>query len=238
MSGDRILVTICARGGSKGVPGKNIRPLLGKPLIQYTIHKALDWGPASHVVVSTDSEQIAAVARECGAEVPFMRPAELSTDTAGKIPVIRHALKSSESYFGETFTIVVDLDVTCPVRTVEDLYRALTLFQRERPKTLFSVVPARRNPYFNMVEDQDGRAVLVKPPDASVIRRQDAPIVYDLNSNIYFYRRDYLLDEENNSAISDGSVLFIMDELSATDIDREIDFQLVELMAEKGWINL
>lgn len=238
MNEDRILVTICARGGSKGVPGKNIRPLLYRPLICHTIQQALDWGKARRVVVSTDSEKIAAVARECGAEVPFVRPAELSTATAAKIPVIRHALKASEAHFGENYPIVVDLDVTCPIRTVDDLDRAWDLFRQEQPKTLFSVVPARRNPYFNMVEEVNGRVALVKQPDQSVVRRQDAPTVYDMNSNIYFYRRDYLLDEENNSAISDDSVCYVMDELSATDIDREIDFQLVELMAEKGWITL
>jgi len=146
---DKILVVIGARAGSKGVKGKNIKPLNGKPLIAYTIEKALAWTKADRVVVSTESEEIAAVAKKIGAQVPFMRPAEMSTDTAAKGPALRHALKSCEKIDSVKYSLVVDLDVTAPIRTTEDLDNCLKIFNEHKPQTLFSVVVAHKNPYFN-----------------------------------------------------------------------------------------
>lgn len=236
---NNILVTVCARGGSKGVKGKNVRLLNKKPLIYYTIKQALEWSKARRVVASTDLKYIAKIAKECGAEVPFIRPAELATDTAGKIAVIRHAFLEAESIYNEKYDIIVDLDVSAPVRTVQDLDRALELFVTRRPKTLFSVVPAHKNPYFNMVEiDGDGKAHLSKKPDRPILRRQDAPKVYNMNASIFFFSRDYLLSEHNKSAQSDNSIVYVMDELASVDIDREIDFMFIEFMINKGFIVL
>lgn len=230
-----ILLTIAARGGSKGVKDKNIRPLCGKPLIAVTIAQALAWKKASHIVVTTDSEAIAEVSKKYGAEVPFLRPAELATDTAAKVPVLRHALQTFEAMTHETFDIVVDLDPTAPVRRVEDLDRCLELFLTKKPKTLFSVIPAQKNPYFNMVEaGQDGFVHLSKSLPEGVSRRQDAPKVFAMNASIYFYSREYLLDPNVSSPISDRSVCYVMDELASLDIDREIDFKFVEFLAKEG----
>ncbi len=234
-----ILITICARAGSKSVKRKNIRLLNGKPLIYYTIKQAFDWGKASRVVVSTDSEKIAKIAREHGAEVPFIRPAELATDNTPKLPVIRHALLESEHIYNEIYDITIDLDVTAPIRTVHDLDKALKLFLEKRPKTLFSVVHAHKNPYFNMVELNKKSKVLVsKNLDKTIFRRQDAPKVYNMNASILFIKRDYLLDETQNSAISDNSIVYIMDEVASIDIDREIDFKFVEFLIKEEIISL
>lgn len=236
---DNILLIIAARGGSKGVPDKNIREIGGLPLIVYSIKQAKEWGRAAHIICSTDSEHIAKIAAQYGAEIPFMRPLELAGDTVGKIDVIRHALKQMESMTGEEYKIVVDLDVTSPVRKIADIEGAFQLFIKKKPKSLFSVVPARKNPYFNMVEENvEGYAELVKKSSKMILRRQDASKVYDMNASIYFYDRDYLLDEKTQSAISDRSLVWIMADNSAVDIDTENDFQFVEYLMKKGLIKL
>lgn len=234
---NNLLVTICARGGSKGLKGKNLKELADRPLIYYTIKQASEWGKGKHIVVSTDSNQIAEVARQSGAEVPFLRPEQLATDTAGKVAAIKHALKSSEEIFSEKFDCVMDLDVTSPIRKIEDLENAYKLFLEKKPKTLFSVVAARRNPYFNMVEETpEGRITLSKPGNFS--RRQDAPKVYEMNASIYIYDREYLLGEYNESAISDNSIIYIMDDISRIDIDSEIDFKYIEFLIKEKIISL
>lgn len=237
----KILVTICARGGSKGVPNKNIRPLLGKPLIAYSIEQAQRWGRADRIIVSTDSEDIARVAKEFGAEVPFLRPSALATDTAEKLPVLRHALTIAEEIHGR-FDVLVDLDACSPLRTVEDLENCRHLFLEKRPKTLFSAVVAHKNPYFNMVEvDPSGWAHLCKklPLDKrGVTRRQDAPAVYNMNASIYFYQRDVVADESLRTCFTDRSLVYEMNEFTAFDIDREIDFKLVEFILKEGLFHI
>jgi len=234
-SGQKILCTICARGGSKGIKDKNIRDLAGKPLISYTITQALRWGKAEYVVVSTDSLRIAEVARQFGAQVPFMRPSSLAGDKAPKILAIRQALIESENIFGGKFDIVVDLDVTAPLRRISDLDNCLMVFLRRRAKTLFSVVKAHRNPYFNMVEEaKDGFARLVKSLPGGIRRRQDAPRVYDMNASIYFYRRDFLLRDKSLTPFSDRTAIYIMDDLSRYDIDSDTDLEFVEFLIKEG----
>ncbi len=235
---DNLLITICARGGSKGVKGKNIRLLAGKPLIYYTIEQARQWGRAKHIIVSTDSEEIAKVAKDSGAEVPFLRPVELATDESGKISAIRHALIASEKKYKEKFNVVMDLDATSPLRKVPDLENAFELFLDKKPKTLLSVVPAHRNPYFNMVElSSDGKAHICKPSE-KFTRRQDAPDVYDANASIYLYNRDYLLDENSKTVVSDNSIIYIMDSISRIDIDSELDFKYIEFLVKENIFNL
>lgn len=230
----KILVTIAARSGSKGVKNKNIRELCGKPLIAYTIEQALKWGKASQVLVSTDSPEIVKTARRFGAEAPFLRPPELSTDTAPKVPVIRHAWREAEKLYGETYDFVVDLDATAPLRRIADIEAALKTAMEKRSSILFSVVPAHKNPYFNMVElDPAGYAQLCKKPGENVTRRQDAPKVYDLNASIYVYSRKFLLGD-SLTVFTDRSAMHVMDELSGVDIDREMDFKFVEFIIKEG----
>ena len=149
---DKILIVVAARKNSKGLKNKNIKQLCGKPLISFTIRQAGKWGKADHIICSTASREIARIAKPYGAEIPFMRPSGLSRDSVAKMDVIRHALLICERIYKKVFNIVVDLDVTSPVRKVADLDKCLRLFRKNRPNVIFSVVKSRKNPYFNMVE--------------------------------------------------------------------------------------
>lgn len=224
-----ILGTICARGGSKGIPGKNLRPLAGKPLIVHTIELAQKVPSLSRVIVSTDSGQIAQVAREAGAEVPFLRPHEMATDDAPKWPALRHALIEMERRTGQCYELVVDLDPTSPLRTVGDVEGCIRTLRESGADVVFSVCEARKNPYFNMVEvDGRGFARLSKPLAAGVHRRQDAPKVYEMNASIYVYRREVVLAE--GGLFSGRAAVWGMPPERSVDIDREVDFRLVEFL--------
>ncbi len=208
-------------------------------MIAHTIAQALHWGKATKVVVSTDSEEIAKIARRYGAEVPFMRPSHMATDKAGKFPVTVHTLKTCEKIYQTKFNVVVDLDATAPVRTVQDLDNCLALFLKHRPNNIFSVVPAHKNPYFNMVElSPSGRVRLCKPLKTSIKRRQDAPVVYDVNASIYMYDRDYLLKTKKLSVINQRCMFYVMRDESGFDIDREVDFKFLEFLAKEKIIQL
>ena len=234
-----ILITIGARGGSKGVKNKNIRDLAGKPLICYTIKQALNWGKAKRVIVTTESAQITKISKKCGAEVPFQRPDFLANDTAAKLPTIRHALLKCEEIYHENYDIIVDLDATAPIRNVNDLNNCLKMFYKNKPDTLYSVVNAHKNPYFNMVEkNNEGSYTLCKKLENIIIRRQDAPKVYNLNASIYFYNREYLINEKNNTPITENSIIYIMDDIAGIDIDREIDFKFIEFLIKEGLVRL
>ncbi|HEU5068310.1 MAG TPA: acylneuraminate cytidylyltransferase family protein, partial [Sphingomicrobium sp.] len=144
------VATICARGGSQGLPGKNIKPLHGKPLIVHTIELALRHGLIDAVYVSTDSPEIAAVAEKAGAEVPGLRPAELATSTAGKLPAIENLVSRIEER-GTAIDRIVDLDPTSPLRSPHDVTACLTLLGQDTD-CVITAFPAEKNPYFNMVE--------------------------------------------------------------------------------------
>jgi len=226
------LCTICARGGSKGVPGKNVKLLQGKPLIAHSIGQALDSGLFAHVVVSTDSDEIAEAATQYGAEVFFKRPAELASDQAGKLPVIRHAFLASEAHYQTRFDLLVDLDATSPLRSIEDIQACVSLTEEGGHGNVITAMPARRSPYFNMVElDQGGRVRLSKSLDQAVVRRQDSPQVYDMNASIYSWKREVLL--ENDKLFLEDTGLYVMPEERSIDIDSPIDFDLVELLLAK-----
>lgn len=227
-----ILCTICARGGSKGVPGKNVRPIGGKPLIAHTIDHALAWGEADDVVVSTDSEDIAQVAREYGASVPFTRPAGLATDEAQKLPVVQHAVEQLEAAQDTRYDLVVDLDPTVPLRLVEDIEAAVELATREDTDNVQTATESERNPYYNMFElDEEGYAHLSKPPDERIVRRQDAPAVYSLNGAIAAYDRDGLLDAE--TILFGRMRLSLMPPRRSVAIDRPFDVTVVEAVFDE-----
>lgn len=232
-----ILCTICARGGSKGVKEKNIRLLAGKPLIAHTIEQALATKIFDNVVVSTDSDDIAQVAVDSGAEVFFKRSSELSSDTSGKLEVIRDAFIRSEKYFQKDFDVLVDLDATSPLRDVSDIINAYEHFQTGGYDNLITGMPSRRSPYFNLVEvDSNGGVSLSKSLDKAVVRRQDAPKTYDMNASIYIWRREAILNEDSLFLKKTG--LYIMPEERSIDIDSPLDFKYVEfLIREKSCVN-
>ena len=227
-----ILITICARGGSKGIPGKNIRSINGIPLIGYTISHAKAF--AAHypcdIAVSTDDAEILKVAASFGIETDYVRPADLANDTAGKVPVIAALLQYQEDISNKTYDFVLDLDVSAPMRTTEDLLTGFRqLLQKPEAYNLFSVRKAHKNPYFNMVEeDKDGYFKLSKPLPAGVESRQMAPLVYEMNASFYFYRKSFFEDQVV-SAISDKSLIFEMTHESF-DLDEITDFDFLEYL--------
>ena len=230
------LGTICARGGSRGVPGKNIRPLAGHPLIAYTIAVARRCDFIDRLVVSTDSDEIASVARRYGADVPFMRPAELATDTAAKVPAIQHAVREVERERAKPVDLVVDLDPTAPLRTVEEVRACWDLVQTPATDVVFTVTRADNSPYFNMVEIVDGYARLSKSLDRPVGRRQDAPPVYALNASIYAYRRAHLMDD--GRVIAPRSRIVEMPPERSRDVDGPLDFAFLEFLVRERIVQL
>ena len=220
------LCTICMRGGSKGVPNKNLRELHGKPLMAYTIEQALESQLFEHVVVSTDVVEIAETAEMYGAESWFVRPAELASDKAPKIPVVRHTLKESEKYYNLSFDVVVDLDVTSPLRKVHDIIESYQQFTDEDADILVTACPSKKNPYYNMVELVNGKVELVKQLDKFPEFRQNAPQVFDMNASIYIWKHEALL--KYDTLFVENTSLYIMPEKRSVDIDTQVDWDFVE----------
>ena len=228
-----VLCTICVRGGSKGVKNKNIKGLNGKPLIAYTIEQAKASGLFEHIVISTDSDNIASIAKQYGAEVFFKRSEEMASDTAGKLDVIKDAFKRSEEYYNKTFDYLIDLDATAPLRNVEDIINSFNQFKENNNDNLITAMPSRRSPYFNLVEqDKDGKVYLSKKLDSAVLRRQDAPKSYDMNASIYIWKRDVILNK--NSLFLEKTGLYVMPEERSIDIDNELDFKFVEFLLKEN----
>jgi len=230
-----ILCVISARGGSQGLPGKNIRQLLGKPLIAWTIETALKTPEIDRVVVSTDSKEIAIVARKFGAETPFMRPDALSGPEVGKFDVWKHALDSCEKYYNEKYEIFVDLDCTNPLRDTNDIsstIRQLRNSVKRGVDTVFTVCEARKNPYFNMVEaDKGGVMHMSKTLVPTVIRRQDAPKVYEHVASIYAMLPIHVKTKDH--LLSGHAEGYDIGFEKSIDVDSEFDFELVEYLMKK-----
>lgn len=229
----KILITLCARGGSKGISGKNIKLLAGKPLINYTIEKAQEFAKIYNVKIalSTDDKDIKAAAQKCGLETSYTRPESLASDTAGKIDTIKDLLLYEEALIDGKYDYILDLDLTSPLRTVADLEEALNLIRNdENALDLFSVNPASRNPYFNMVEgNSEGYYDLVKKSaDGTVMSRQKAPHVYELNASFYWYRRAFF-ELGLKSPITDRSMIFAMNHI-CFDLDHPVDFEFLEFL--------
>lgn len=216
---------IFARGGSKGLPGKNIRPLAGKPLIQYSIETAMASPSISQVFVSTDDPAIAYVAVSLGAVV-IARPAELATDTSPEWLSWRHAIEWVTAHYG-TFDEFISLPATSPLRSVFDVEAAITKRHEQSADICISVTPANRSPYFNMVKETvDGLVELVNTPSGEVFRRQDAPQVFDITTVVYSTTPDFIL---GNYGLFSGKVTSIeVPKERAVDIDDIYDFKLAE----------
>ena len=229
----KILITICARGGSKGIPGKNITPLNGQPLIGYSIAVAKEFQSVfegTDIMLSTDSEEIIRVAGVCGLKSDYKRPEYLANDTVGKIDAIKDLVLYSESKQGQTYDYILDLDVTSPLRNLQDLKIAFDILRSdENAINLFSVSEAGRSPYFNMVEQKEnGYYAQVKMPDNNVFTRQSAPQVYDLNASFYFYKRSFF-DMGYKGAITDRSLVYKVPHI-CFDLDHPIDFEIISYL--------
>ena len=227
-----ILCTALARGGSKGVPGKNLREIAGKPLIAHTLDQARASGLFEAIAVSSDSREILAAAERFGADVLVKRPDELATDGAPKGPATRHCVEEAEKRTGRRFDCVVDLDCTSPLRLSEDIVGAVELWRTSGGANVITGAPARRSPYFNLVErGPDGIARLSKSPDRPIHRRQDAPECFDMNASIYVWSRDAFM--KNPDALQDDTRIFVMPEERSIDIDSELDLEFVSYLMRK-----
>lgn len=232
-----ILITICARGGSKGIPKKNIKNFCGKPLISYTIKLAqklsVKWN--AKIALSTDDVEIKDVVAKLGIQSDYIRPSYLATDEVGKVETIKDLVFYEESINNCKYDFVLDLDVSSPLRTFDDIERAFNVFvNNDEALTLFSVNKANRSPYFNMVEENEsGFYSLVKSlPDVKICSRQASPKVYDLNASFYWYRRKYF-NENFKSPITEKSLVFVMDHI-CFDIDHPIDFLFMEYLVNQN----
>ena len=184
------LFVIPARGGSKGIPGKNIKPLGGKPLIAYSVEVARQLAPDSDICVSTDDPAIADVVREMGLEVPFMRPDYLATDNCGTYEVLLHAVKFFEK-LGRRYDTMVLLQPTSPLRTADDVRRCLEAYTRDVDMVV-TVVEAASNPYYNCYETDADGFLHISKGDGSYVRRQDAPKAWEYNGAVYVINIDSL----------------------------------------------
>lgn len=223
------LFLIPARGGSKGVPGKNIRTLGGVPLIAHSVAAALAVADTPEdVVVSTDSEEIAGKAREAGARVPFLRPGELASDTAGSRDVMLHAADFLNEVEGrERYDTIVLLQPTSPFRNVEDIRKAMHLFEERKPDMVVSVKQAASNPYYNAFECDAEGCLRISKGDGRITRRQDAPEVWEFDGSIYVISIDSLRKYPSLARME--RILPIPNSVKHNiDIDTELDFILAE----------
>ena len=227
-----IVALICARGGSKGIPNKNIKLLGGKPLIVRAINQAKELKEINRVIVSTDSKEIANLAIGAGAEVPFMRPTELAEDNAPEWLVWRHALENIKKKDGNFPDILIVIPVTAPLRTVVDLKNCLIEYQKGNADIIITVTDSHRNPYFNMVKvDEEGVASLVISTEKNITRRQDTPNIYDMTTVAYVTAPKFVLEKDN---LFSGKVRHVHVPIErALDIDTPYDLKIAELLLSK-----
>ncbi len=220
---------IPARGGSKGIPRKNIKELGGKPLIAHTIQASLESGALDRVIVSTDDEEIAAVARQCGASVPFLRPQELATDTTPTLPVLVHAVEWLKEHEGFSPDITVILQPTTPLRQPRHIQESVDLLRTSRADSVVSMssVPGHYNPHWQFKVDAENRIAIFTGESLSDIvkRRQDLPLTYTRNGAIYAFKTN-LLFQDPPTFYGDDVRAYIMEECYSVNIDSEEDLLL------------
>ena len=229
----KILFSIGARGGSKGFENKNISNINGKPLIAWSIEQALNSKYCSDVVVTTDCVEIAEVAKQNGAHIPFMRPDHLANDSAGKWDVWQHCLESCEEIYGIEYDLYVDLDCTSPLRDTSDIDNVIEMFLSQAVDAVFTVCDARKNPYFNLVEpNSDGYLKISKTLDNAVVCRQAAPPVYEHVASIYALSTAYL--RKGTGLLSGNTIGYDIGVEKSLDLDSAFDKRLIEfLMLDK-----
>lgn len=230
IDGKQCIAIIFARGGSKGLPRKNIRKLNGVPLIGYSIRIAKQIEVIDHVIVSTDDLEISDVAKNLGAEVPFIRPKYLAEDDTPEIDCWKHAIRFFEKdvrYCNMKY--ILSLPPTSPLRAKEDVEKAISCLINEKPDLVVGISESDKNPYFNMVKiDQNGYISLVCKAPKKFIRRQDAPKVHNITTIVYATTVDYVLRSDN---LYDGNVKgVIVPRERALDIDNRIDFAFAEFL--------
>ncbi|MBU6236000.1 MAG: acylneuraminate cytidylyltransferase family protein [Alphaproteobacteria bacterium] len=225
----RVLGLVCCRGGSKGVPGKNIKSLAGKPLLGWTLEQAKTSGVFTDMAISSDDAAILATAKDYGANIIINRPAALATDEIGSLPVITHALAEAEAAAGKPYDYLVLLQVTSPFRLPSDITAALEMAKNTGASSVISATPAKDSPYYTVLEQKaDGSYGIVKPLPDGVVRRQDAPACYALNGSIYVWKT--VAYKNDPKALYPDSRLYLMPEERSLDIDTPWDFTVADLL--------
>ncbi len=225
-SNKRILALIPARGGSKGIPHKNITPLAGEPLIKYTIDAAKQSKYIDYVFVSTDDAEIADVSKKFGAKVPFLRPEELASDTAKTIDAVLHAIETLRKA-GETFDSLVLLQPTSPLRTTEDINQAIETFYKTSRKPVVSVSEVSDHPILiRTIEDGRLHPLL---QTGSTVRRQDMPPFYRVNGSIYINPIEGI---SPTTSFNDNPIPFVMSPSHSIDIDEPLDLKIAEWITQ------
>lgn len=227
------MCTICARGGSKSLPGKNVALFAGQPLLAHSVTQARRSGLFDVIAVSSDDARYLAIGAAAGADETVLRPAPLASDEAGKLPVIKHCVETIEARRRQRFEVVVDLQVTSPLRIPRDIGAAVALLDADpAAQNVVSVCAAKNSPYFTIFEPRGmGYFGISKALDAPLLRRQDSPPCYDLNGSIYVWRRA-VLDSCRGVAL-DRTLIYEMPEHRSIDIDTAFDFLLAQTVAER-----
>lgn len=231
INGKSVLAIIPARGGSKGLPGKNIKELCGKPLIAWSIEQAKSCSDIDKIVVSTDDEKIAEVAKTYGAEVPFIRPAELASDTASTIEVIFHTIDWLKKHQDYQAGYILLLQPTSPLRSSEDINGAIQMLKDKNAKAVVSVCECDHHPWWSNTLPDDCNMKDFISPEIINKRRQDLPVFYRLNGAIYLAETDYL--SEQNSFFGPNTFAYKMPKERSVDIDSGLDFKLAQLLLEE-----
>ena len=229
MKDKQILCTICARGGSKGLPNKNLLKIGDKSLIGHTLTQAKAIDAIDCIIVSSDSNEILKEGEIYAADILLQRSAKLASDDAGKIDAIIDCLKHAESNLNKHFDYVIDLDVTSPLRNLIDIENCLEFTKDQGFKNLITVTNSKKNPYFNQIEITNEGPQLVKSGH-NIKGRQSAPKVYDMNASIYVWSRDFLINEK--TLFSRDTIVYDMPEERSLDIDNELDFKIVKHLIE------
>jgi len=224
---------IFARKGSKGIKNKNIKNLLGKPLIAWTIETAKKSNLIDSVYVSTDCENIADIAIKYGAEVPFIRPKSLASDNTPEVMAWQHAIEFIKNEMDITFDNFISLPCTSPLRDVEDIDNAIYAFCKQSPDLLISVSESNRNPYFNMVlKDKHGFCKRVIDSGEVIHNRQSAKKVWDITTVIYISKQEYIMN--THDILSGRVIAFNIPKDRSIDIDTELDFKYAEYLLKKA----
>jgi CMP-N,N'-diacetyllegionaminic acid synthase len=231
-----ILVTVCGRSGSKGIKNKNLLTLEKKPLILYTL-SVIELFKKKHlndnidVVISSDSTELHSIVESIKSIKVYHinRPEYLSSDHASKVSVISHALKDIESKQKDKYDVVIDVDITSPIRRVSDIDNVLNTFNTNKFDVVFSVTNSRRNPYFNMVVKND-LGFYERVIKSNFNTRQEAPEIYDMNASIYAYSPIFL---DNSTTVFQGKCgVSLMKDTAVLDIDNLHDYELLEIITD------
>lgn len=227
----KILCTICARKGSKGLKNKNMKILAHKPLINHTIDLALSIKNFSTIVITSDYQKLKKLEKKYNKILFHLRPNRLCGDKVGKLDVIKDAVLAAETKTGILFDIIIDLDITSPIRTIKDIKNCLNYFMKEKFDNLVTATKSKKNPYFNMLEYKNNRLIICKKifkKKKLILRRQDAPETYTMNASIYIWKRKVLFSNKN--LINRKTGLYLMSDISSFDIDTFLEFKINQLI--------